>query len=123
MIEYIDWLARDTLRANPDKLFVFGDNAQRLGREGQAAVCRGELNTLGIATKWAPSMEPSAFFSDDDPTAWDIVHNGLQTVRIHLTAGRTIVVPRAGIDTGLSRMPERCPKLLAYINSVLFPTR
>lgn len=120
-LEYIDWMTRETLRANPHKLYVFGDNAQRTGLGGQAGACRGEPNAIGVATKWSPTNEDAAYFSDDDNAAWDAVRKDLSRVTRALCDGKTIVVPKDGIGTGLSQMPQRCPRLLAYINSVLFP--
>ena len=52
-LEYIDWLTRETLRANPTKLYIFGDNTQRTGLGGQAGACRGEPNRCAIASNAA----------------------------------------------------------------------
>ncbi len=42
------------------------DSVQRHGLAGQAKEMRGEPNAIGVATKWAPSTNPKAFF-DDSP--------------------------------------------------------
>lgn len=42
MIEYRDHITRAMLRAEPEKLFVFGDNFVRTGFGGQAKEMRGE---------------------------------------------------------------------------------
>lgn len=121
MIEYIDHYTREFIRANPEKLYVFGDNAERVGLGGQAGAARGEPNSIGIATKWKPSMTPDSFFRDGDLRAMDVVHADLMKVKAALHEGRTVVVPSAGVGTGLSCMPEYAPKLLEYIDRVLFP--
>lgn len=43
-------ITADYLRENPTHVFVFGDNTQRVGRGGAAAL-RGEPNTYGFITK------------------------------------------------------------------------
>ena len=121
MIEYISYYTRPLIRANRTKLFVFGDNACRTGLGGQAGEARFEPNTIGIATKWAPTMVESAFFNDGDEGAWALVNKDLARVTEALNAGRIVVVPHDGVGTGLSQMPKRCPRLLAHINSILFP--
>lgn len=112
---------KQLLRTYPDYTFVFGDNMCRAGRGGQAAVCRGEPNTLGIPTKRAPSMAEGAFFADTQLDAMLEVHEALEMVRRLLAEGRTVVVPYHGVGTGRAQLPKRAPKLLAMINRVLFP--
>lgn len=123
MIEYAHRISRELLRMNPRKLFIFGDNAERSGLGGQAAAARGEPNALGIVTKWRPTMTPGSFLSDDDANAWRVVFVDLARVHHALALGRTIVVPSAGVGTGLSRMREHCPRILAAIQATLFPAQ
>ena len=114
-IVLIDHITRQMLRDEPAARFVFGDNAQRRGMGGQAKECRHEPNAIGVATKWKPSMDVSAFFSDDDPEALKIVEADLYKVTLALDEERTVYVPRAGIGTGLAEMPKRAPRLYAKI--------
>lgn len=108
------WITRADLRANPDKVYVFGDNVQRSGLGGQAKEMRGEPNAIGVVTKWAPSMLPRAFF--DDTAACKVpVERDLLLVQQALDRGRTVVVPADGIGTGLSRLPKYAPNLDAFI--------
>lgn len=107
---------RSDLRANPTHLFVFGDNEERIGLGGQAGACRGEPNAIGVATKRSPSMHPTAFWSDDDfNRCAAIVDEDLVPVFKHLRAGGVVVLPEAGIGTGLSELPKRAPRLAAHI--------
>ncbi len=92
------------LRANPEKIYVFGDNMKRYGKRGQAVI-RGEPNAYGIATKRYPSMDDWAFFSDK-PDEFDCVLNDLRGL-YKLAKTHTIVFPVAGIGTGLADMEKR----------------
>jgi hypothetical protein len=104
-------------RANPDWLYVFGDNMQRWGNAGQAII-RGQRNAVGIPTKWAPRKDPGAYFSDDD---WDKrlaikrIDEVFARLESHCKAGGTVVLPSDGIGTGLGQLPTRAPKLYEYI--------
>lgn len=53
------------LRANPDKVYVFGDNMKGFGKGGQAII-RDEPNAFGIPTKRYPSKDDWAYFSDKE---------------------------------------------------------
>ena len=61
-ITFQERITRADLRANPDTLYVFGDNMRRRGMGGQAAEMRGEPNAVGIPTKWRPSRTEWDFF-------------------------------------------------------------
>lgn len=112
----VDWIVRQDLRERPEWFFVFGDNVQRRGLGGQAKEMRGEPNAIGVATKWSPSMSPSAFF-DDTVECHDIVNADLAKVKAKLDAGKVVIVPTDGIGTGLSRLPQVAPNLNRYIEN------
>jgi len=115
MITYKHRIYRADLRASPEAIFVFGDNAVRIGMGGQAGHMRGEPNALGIATKRAPLMTPESFFSDSEPQDRLTVEKDLKRLMGHIEAGRSIIVPWDGIGTGLSELPQRAPMLYALI--------
>lgn len=108
---------RSDIQANPDRLYVFGDNMTRLGRGGQAAECRGEPNAVGIVTKWYPTNDPVAFFCDADleKVRWSI-QDSFRRLAGHLEAGGTVVWPADGVGTGLARLHTRAPAIAAYID-------
>lgn len=114
-IIYEDWIVRSQLRKAPSERFVFGDNVQRVGMGGQAAAMRGEPNAIGIATKWAPSNRPSAFFRDAQDAAWRHLDQDLALVAEALGEGRLVHVPRDGLGTGLSRLPTVAPALYRHL--------
>lgn len=109
-------LSVELLRCNPDKIYVFGDNLLRRGTAGQAAI-RSEPNAFGIPTKRAPSMAPSAFFSDQP----DEVEAVLQALRELYVLARTkaVVFPAAGIGTGLARMATSSPEAYRQMCAIL----
>lgn len=103
---------RIDLRNNPDVLYVFGDNVKRVGLGGQAGEMRGEPNAYGVATKWDPSMADSAFFSDNKyDVISSIIDKDFLPLLTAVMKGKTIIIPADGLGTGLSEMPNRCPKL------------
>lgn len=112
-----DRVMRQTLQRCPQHLFVFGDNGQQRGLGGQAREMRGEPNAVGIPTKHAPSMRPSAFFTDGDlPAAQVPIDAAFARLAAHLEAGGTVVWPAAGVGTGLAQLAERAPAIRAYID-------
>jgi len=113
-IEFQQWITRQDLRANPGKIYVFGDNVQRSGLGGQAKEMRGEPNAIGVVTKWAPSMAARAFF-DDTAACKVLVERDLLRVQQALDHRRTVVVPADGIGTGLSRLSSCAPNLDRFI--------
>lgn len=117
MIKYVDRFSRKEIQENRFWWYVFGDNMVEKGLGGQAKECRGEPNTVGIPPKWKPSMDESAFFSDDDydavaPRIYDAFD---RLGRIMYIGSGVIVWPTAGIGTGLAQLEKRAPKIFALI--------
>ncbi len=113
---------REDIKANPEVLYIFGDNLERRGFGGQAKEMRGETNSFGIATKRKAShVYPESYFFDWQEDAEHVVINDFFQLRTHcLAVGyKAIVIPFDGIGTGLSKLPEYAPKLLEYINQKL----
>lgn len=106
------WYTPELFAAHPNARFVFGDNAERWGRGGQAAVCRDHPQAIGVATLWSPGE----FFSDTS-LAKKVVQDDLAKVRAALDAGHDVYWPSAGIGTGLARLKERAPELFAFIEA------
>lgn len=115
-LQFKDHIARADLIAQPDALFVFGDNEKRVGMGGQAGQCRGIANAIGVATKRSPSMAESAFWSDDEfERCAQIIDADLEPAFRHVRVGGVVVFPQAGIGTGLSQLPTRAPRLMEHI--------
>lgn len=116
------YITRTMVQAEPETLFVFGDNLQRAGFGGQAKEMRGEPNAVGIPTKRAPRMDPDAFLSDDEETRFEFnLAAGLAFERLarHLEAGGTVVLPADSIGTGLADLERRAPRIWASLQRAI----
>lgn len=101
------------LRANPNFLFVFGDNLMRAGKGGQAAI-RDEPNARGLATK----VSPHNFFTDNEIHEIAISNEILRILKI--ATFRMVVIPftdRVELGTGLSELPTRAPLLYEILKN------
>ena len=119
-LERIRRFRREDIRANPGKLYVFGDNMARRGLGGQARDCRGEPNAVGVPTKWAPRMDPAAFFSDDDllKIAPEI-RLSFERINGHLKSGGVVCWPEDGIGTGLAELSRRAPAIWTFLQGCI----
>ncbi|MFC4236413.1 hypothetical protein ACFOY8_14505 [Thalassospira xianhensis] len=115
-VEYRDLYTRDMARAEPDTLFVFGDNMLRKGYKGQAAALRGEPNAVGIPTKNWPSSKDGAYLCNADFDRWKKASmNDWRRLFRHAKQGGTIVWPSGGIGTGYARLSACAPDIAASI--------
>lgn len=108
-------------RRHPEKLFVFGDNAQRVGNGGQAII-RPEPNVFGVATKVAPGGSERDFFEEGNPEHMGILAHDLRNLETTLALGKIVVWPvfKYGSSTlgcGLAELPMRAPSLYQLINT------
>lgn len=115
-IETRDRITRDDVRAERDKIFLFGDNLTGRGLGGQAKEMRGEENAVGIPTKKAPSNNPNSFFTDKEFAANKIA---IDEAFGKIPPDKTIVIPKAGLGTGLAQLEEKAPRTFAYLNEKL----
>ena len=100
--EYMTWITKDIMRRRSRDLFVFGDNLERWGRGGQAAVMRDEPNAVGIPTK----RSPTEYLRDDDYAEWlEAIIPSFYTLLHH---EGTIVWPKNGIGTGRAKLKQKC---------------
>lgn len=108
--------SKELLRAHPDRIFIFGDNMQYQGKGGQAII-RDEPNAYGIVTKRSPHTDISAYFSDADLFNDKVMYKLYQRLELldEKALSTTLVFPAGGLGTGLSAMPDRCPKLFAWL--------
>lgn len=116
-VERIKIITREYVRANRDKLFLFGDNLERRGLGGQAAAMRGEPNAVGIPTKKSPSYRDDAFFSDDEFEQNKASIDSAFAEITNAVAGsiRVIVMPSDGLGTGRAQLDRRAPRTFAYL--------
>lgn len=111
------FISRDYVRANPDMIFLFGDNLENRGFGGQAAAMRGEPNAIGIPTKKSPSYADTAFFTDrefeQNKAAIDAAFAKL--AKAMSDSIRVIVVPSGGLGTGRAQLGKRAPRTFSYL--------
>jgi hypothetical protein len=60
-------------------------------------------------------MADGDFFSDNSSLAWSVVDRDIDAVVAALVEGRTVYVPKDGLGTGLSQLPQRAPHLHQHI--------
>lgn len=110
--------SRQDVRDNPKSLYIFGDNEERWGLGGQAKEVRGEDNSFGIPTKRRPAMDELSFWwPEDSPRQIEIIDNCLNNLYTILKSGKynQVVLPAAGLGTGLSKLKENNPAVFYYI--------
>jgi hypothetical protein len=119
-IMYQTRVYRADLKANPNVLYIFGDNIIRKGLGGQAKEMRGEPNAVGVRVKVCPDITPQSYLTDNTYAHnMEMISNDLKKVFEHLGAGGVVVIPADGIGTGLAKMEETCPQTFAYLKNLL----
>ena len=103
---------RSDLRSNPDILYIFGDNEQRIGMGGQAAEMRGEPNAVGVATLAAPGRYWNA---QDTSRQCLILDADLKRARQAIAAGKIVIFPEDGIGTGIASLDSHAPDTFHYL--------
>lgn len=115
-IEVVSRYSDAEVKANPDKIYVFGDNTERKGTAGQAQI-RNNENAFGIATKIAPNNSASGFMSDDQlQSNKAVIDADIAKIKAD---GRPIVFPKDGFGTGLAKLKEKAPKTYDYLKQRL----
>lgn len=114
-IERMRFITRKYVRANRDKLFVFGDNLERRDFGGQAAEMRGEPNALGIPTKKRPSYNSGAFFTDAEfEQNKAAIDAAFAKILASVSDSIRVVIPSDGLGTGRAQLDRRAPRTFAY---------
>ena len=115
-VEVVSRYTNADVKANPNKIYVFGDNTQRKGTGGQAQI-RNNENAFGIATKLQPNNSAAAFMSDNDlQSNKDVIDSDIAKIKAD---GRPVVFPKDGFGTGLAKLKEKAPQTYAYLKQRL----
>ena len=111
---------RTDLQANPQVLYIFGDNEARVGSGGQAGEMRGEPNAIGVATLKAPGT-----FWNANETARQcrIIDEDLRPAIAALHDGKIVVFPLDGIGTGIAELERRAPETFDHLQRKLAAMR
>lgn len=110
------YITRADLRQHPDRLYVFGDNLAGRGLGGQAREMRGEPNAVGIPTKRSPFV----YLCDDDLSqVREVTARSMARLINHLARGGDVVLPAAGVGTGLAELQRRSPACWTFIQQTM----
>lgn len=115
------WFSINQCKANPEKLYVFGDNMLRRGNAGQAQIRYCE-NATGLATKCFPSLDEKSFFSDEQfENCCEVIRKDIEKIKLRYKNGgyTYIVFPEDGLGTGLSQLPKRAPRVYDFLKNIL----
>lgn len=112
MIRIVHRYTRGQILADPNTLYVFGDNLARVGLGGQAGEARGCKNTVGIPTLVSPA-EPASKKSLFR-LKWAVRFAFLK-LHLHLINGGDIVWPADGVGTGIANLSHNSPELHHFI--------
>ncbi len=74
---------------------------------------RGAANARGIPTKKEPANARTSFFNDKE---FEANKKAIDEAFGKIPHGKTIVIPKAGIGTGLASLEEKAPQTFAYLN-------
>jgi hypothetical protein len=112
------WKESD-VKANPDYIFVYGDNDLHRGEDGQAVI-RYTKNGLSIRTKKAPGYDEADYYTDAEyKENVRKLDEDFGAVKKALASGAKVVISANGYGNGLSRMPAKCPRTYAYLEKKL----
>jgi hypothetical protein len=115
-IEVVSRYTDADVKANPNKIYVFGDNTQRKGTKGQAQI-RNNENAFGIATKNEPNNKSEAFMYDNYlEDNKEIIDSDIAKIKAD---GRPIVFPKDGLGTGLAKLKQKAPQTYSYLKQRL----
>jgi len=112
--------AGDIQNAPDNFVFIFGDNLEKAGYGGQAAVARSFVicgKAFGIPTKRKPMNTPDSFFSDGEDEAQAIAEAMAEIMMMALDGKHVVFFP--GIGEGYARMAEKSPNLLRTIKTFI----
>ena len=106
-VRYQEFITREDLKSNPDTIYLFGDNLQEVGMGGQAFYMRGEPNAVGI-----PTLKMPGYFSDDE---LEENKKAIRKAFSKIPKGKKIVIPSAGLGTGIARLDVEAPQTFAFL--------
>ena len=111
--------AEEDVKAHPDFTFVFGDNDEGKGEDGQAII-RYLKNVLSIRTKKTAGFGEKDYYTDDEyKENIRKLDADFSAVQKAVSAGSKIVISANGYGNGLSRMPAKCPRTYEYLEKRL----
>ena len=81
------------LSVNQDAIYVYLDNAKKIGGSDYAILMRNYSNTVGLIVKEKPSNVEKSYWSDGVfPSKQEVLEEGLQKIHRHLRKGGIVVL-------------------------------
>lgn len=106
---------RKNIQANPNILFIFGDNDLRVGYGGMAKEFRGEPNSIGIRTKKYPTSNSKAFYTDSEyEENCAKIKEDIELIKKAAKNYIAICIPE-GIGSGLAKLDQKAPKTYEFL--------
>ena len=115
-VTLVERYTEEEVMANPNTIYVYGDNLLKRGKAGQAVI-RDCPNAFGIPTKRLPATTKVSYFSDTQDEKMVLIET-LRILDININ-GKDMVLPLHGIGTGLAKMPEKSPELFKFLTESL----
>jgi hypothetical protein len=113
------WWNKTDCAKHSKALFVFGDNDIQKGCKGQAVI-RYCDNSIGLSTKKVPSYAITAYYTDTEfEEQKNKIINAIEDIVIESDKYDIIYFPEDGLGTGLSKLDEKAPRTLQFLNEVL----
>lgn len=119
------WSREDIKKFPPQYFFLFGDNLEEQGTGGQACI-RGCTNAIGIPTKVSPRGSEDAYFTPSDCLYKILLSKNANMILSQIEKNlqkipedAIIVMPEAGLGTGLAQLDKRAPNVLNGIYAYL----
>ncbi len=112
----IPMVTRDRVRAGKLFLFAFDDDESRLTESGLAAQCRGELNTVGVRTRYSPGNDPSCVWTDADLLRHQqLLDDDFAILISWVEAGDPVFLPKAGLGNLAPRLVDTAPRTSLFL--------
>ena len=118
MIRVKRW-TREQVADDRSTLYVYGDNDIGRGTRGQAVI-RGLPNAFGVPTKRLPALHEAAFYSDANfQEHCDAITKAVDRIITAMPHFERIALPEDGLGTGLAQLPQRAPRVSAFLEQQL----
>ena len=111
-------ITREDIQNNKNILYIYGDNDLRKGYGEESEVARDEPNSLGIRIKKAPSMNDTAFYTDQEFNEnCDTIANDIRNIIKEKDKYQEIKMFPLG--TSLAQLEKKAPKTCQFLRRQL----
>jgi len=94
----------------------FDDDESRLTESGLAGQCRGEVNTVGIRTRYSPGSDPSCIWTDAEYARHQqLMDDDFAILVSWVEAGGPVFLPKAGLGNLAPRLVDTAPRTYLFL--------